>query len=103
MLRSFDYAASSYLLENGAGGGSGGGNREKYTEFWYREVSTAFLESYRKETDGSPFIPTSSRDFNLLLNTFILEKAVYELMYELNHRPAWTAIPLRALSLLFPG
>ncbi len=104
MLRSFDYAASSYLLENSESGKNNGINKiekeGKNAGFWYQNVSDVFLKAYREATAGVPFIPSAPEDFQLLLNTFILEKAVYELKYELNNRPPWTVIPLRGLSLL---
>jgi len=39
-------------------------------------------------------VPTSPVDFQLLLDAFLLDKALYELNYELNNRPAWVRIPL---------
>ena len=46
--------------------------------------------------DGN-FMPAEQEDYNILLDTFLLEKAVYELNYELNNRIKWTLIPLRGI------
>ena len=40
------------------------------------------------------FLPSSSTDFRKLLDVFLLDKALYEILYELNSRPAWVRIPM---------
>ncbi len=62
--------------------------------FW---MSVAFLSAYRRAAQGAPFRPSSSHDFEQLLGACLLEKAIYELRYELNNRPDWVYLPLRAL------
>jgi maltose alpha-D-glucosyltransferase/alpha-amylase len=45
----------------------------------------------------APFIPGKKEDLDMMLKIFLLEKAVYELGYELNHRPNWLAIPIKGI------
>jgi maltose alpha-D-glucosyltransferase / alpha-amylase len=60
-------------------------------------VSSAFLRAYIAATQGAPFLPSNADDRDTLLHAFILDKALYELGYELNNRPEWVHIPLTGL------
>jgi predicted trehalose synthase len=62
----------------------------------------AFLRGYLPEgREHPPFLPQARARLDVLLDLFETEKLFYELAYELNNRPTWVAIPLRAaLSLL---
>ena len=86
MLRSFAYAAtaSSFLRDTEAPPG------------WEQAVREEFLEGYRSTIDPS-LVPSGS-GMDKLLAVFELEKAVYELRYELDHRPDWVAIPVAGIS-----
>jgi len=102
MLRSFHYAAYAGLHRQRAVGMARGTEREKgvdLAEFWCRWVSAAFLGDYLAAAGVEGFLPASA-DLGPFLEIFLLEKAVYELGYELNNRPDWVAIPLRGLARL---
>jgi maltose alpha-D-glucosyltransferase/alpha-amylase len=66
-------------------------------------VSGTFLNAYIEAAGTHRFIPPNKKDLTVLLETFILEKSVYELNYELNNRPDWLAIPLRGLDYSIKG
>lgn len=96
MLRSFHYAAYSatfkqivrpedmYILQ-------------PWADLWYRYVGGVFLNAYLQTAEKAPFLPQDRDEFEFLLKDFILEKAVYEIGYELNNRPNWVIIPLKGI------
>jgi maltokinase len=88
MLRSFAYAASASELEHGV----------KPPEDWEERARSDFLAGYLDEVDSS-IIP-SGQAFDRLLSLFELEKAVYELRYELDNRPDWVRIPAAGIARL---
>jgi maltose alpha-D-glucosyltransferase/alpha-amylase len=105
MLRSFHYAAYAGLHRQQDLGMARGAKREEgveLAEFWCRWVSAAFLQAYLDAGADGGFLP-SAADLDTFLEIFLLEKAVYELGYELNNRPDWVAIPLRGLDRVLEG
>jgi maltose alpha-D-glucosyltransferase/alpha-amylase len=101
MLRSFHYAAYAPLLASTGSVNVDNGNREKlygWAEVWAKWVSERFLDEYLKTARGAEFLPPSREEIMALLQLHVLEKAVYELGYELNNRPDWVAIPLEGIS-----
>ena len=97
MLRSFGYAALTGL---GAATVARPEDRERlapWADLWETWVSAAFLRAYLNVTRHQPFMPAHPDDFELLLQAFVLDKALYELGYELNNRPDWVHIPLTGL------
>jgi maltose alpha-D-glucosyltransferase / alpha-amylase len=94
MLRSFSYAAQVGYLNYVARRPREATPLEPWARLWEAGVSSAFLSSYREAIAAGDLAPASVGDFNLLLDAFLLDKALYELSYELNNRPAWVRIPL---------
>jgi maltose alpha-D-glucosyltransferase/alpha-amylase len=60
-------------------------------------VAAAFLRAYRETAQGAAFLPAGNSDFQELLEIFLLDKALYEVLYELNARPDWVRIPLMGI------
>jgi maltose alpha-D-glucosyltransferase/alpha-amylase len=98
MIRSFHYAVYSALLKYTGGGPDDSAGLQAWAEVWYHYVSGTFLSSYMNTVRDAGFVPEDRDEFALLLQCFLLEKAVYELGYELNNRPEWVLIPLRGIS-----
>jgi maltokinase len=86
MLRSFAYAASAAELAGGSPAPDG----------WEGRAREEFLSGYFENVDRT-LIPSSQDAIDRLLSLFELEKAVYELRYELNHRPDWLGIPVAGI------
>jgi trehalose synthase-fused probable maltokinase len=93
MLRSFHYAAHA-----GGGAGAAGADRQVRMELWHRQATSAFLEAYLGAAGGAPFLPPGEEERRGLLELHLLEKALYELGYELNSRPDWVWLPLTGLA-----
>ncbi|MEM9889034.1 MAG: putative maltokinase, partial [Bacteroidota bacterium] len=98
MIRSFHYAAYGELYLH----------TEKYNKLelseleawaaqWFHYISRFFLTAYFDRVEGQAFVPKDRDQLSLLLRTFILEKAIYEVGYEMNARPDWLKIPLRGV------
>jgi maltose alpha-D-glucosyltransferase / alpha-amylase len=96
MLRSFDYASQAALRSDQIEPAALPGLRP-WGRFWVQCVSAAFLRSYLATAGTESFVPQAPDDLDLQLNTMLLEKALYELRYELNMRPDWVRIPLRGI------
>jgi maltose alpha-D-glucosyltransferase/alpha-amylase len=96
MMRSFQYAAYSALWQP-AMRKEDVPFLERWADLWYRQMSSVFLQSYLKTTAGAIFIPKNTDDLQIMLEAYLLDKAVYEIGYELNHRPTWVVIPIRGV------
>lgn len=98
MLRSFHYAAYSGLFAHRANGGADSpAALEQMADSWQLWVSAAYLRSYLQTAGSAPFLPQTREDLEVVLDAYLLEKAVYELIYELNNRPNWVMIPLKGI------
>ncbi len=71
---------------------------EEWGRAWCDAVSQAFLGAYLAEADGASWIPEDPEGLRVLLDTSLLEKAVYELTYELNNRPTWVPVALMGIT-----
>jgi maltokinase len=89
MLRSFAYAASASTLLRGTPAPAG----------WEQQARQGFLDAYLETVDQS-LLPAGRPAIDKLLAIFELEKAVYELRYELNNRPDWVPIPVAGIARL---
>ncbi|HUH06234.1 MAG TPA: hypothetical protein VML96_00370 [Egibacteraceae bacterium] len=92
MLRSFDYASAAERLSAGAAPPSPEVIRA--AEGWRDEARRRFLDGYLEIAGEAEIVPASSHSIQVLLDAFELDKAVYELGYELANRPSWLQIPI---------
>jgi maltose alpha-D-glucosyltransferase/alpha-amylase len=102
MIRSLHYAGQAAALrvdlEFGVSFESAQrGRLEDWLSIWHREVTGQFLDSYLEVAAISPHLPSSKKDLECLLDFFRLEKAMYELGYEVNTRPDWVDVPARGI------
>jgi trehalose synthase-fused probable maltokinase len=101
IVRSFQYAAEAGLRDQQARGLV---PPDQYTglaargRVWQTWVTIAFIGAYLEAADGHPFVPTDPADTHALLTAYVLDKALYEVRYDLNHRPSWAPIPLRGIA-----
>lgn len=97
MIRSFHYAAYGSLFLDNQIRKEDISTLVPYVELWYHYISGFFMRSYLKTAGQAGFIPDNAGDLEILLQTYLLQKAVYELNYELNNRPDWVIVPLRGI------
>ncbi len=108
MVRSFDYAAHAALRTSEIGAmpirPEDQAALEPWARYWSTWVTATYLKSYLATVGERPFLPASTQDRATMLDAYLLEKAVYEIAYELNNRPTWVSIPLQGiLDLLAAG
>jgi maltose alpha-D-glucosyltransferase / alpha-amylase len=94
MIRSFHYAAYTALLREASVRKHDAPLLRPWADVWYRYVASIFLGSYLETAGNASFIPEDKEDLNTMLKAYLLEKAIYELGYELNNRPEWVVTPL---------
>lgn len=86
MLRSFSYAAAT--------------SQVGFAQDWAAAAGQSFLRGYWTTAGDAPFVPRTVEEKELLVDVMLMEKALYELRYELDNRPDWVIIPLRGLASL---
>jgi len=97
MVRSFHYVAHSGMRQNPSIRQEDYSALDPWAELWSNYVSGIYLDSYRDTVGKADFIPKNNIDFINLFQAFLLEKAAYEIGYELNNRPDWVIIPLKGI------
>jgi maltose alpha-D-glucosyltransferase/alpha-amylase len=99
MVRSFHYAANAALRTEAAAVTRPEDRPalERWGHAWYYWVSATFLNSYLAIMADSPILPPSRESRQVLLDAYLLDKAIYEIAYELNNRPDWVGLPLEGI------
>jgi len=70
---------------------------EEWAQAWYFWVSATFLKSYLEFTAGIHVLPQTREGMKIILDAYLLNKAIYEVDYELNNRPDWVGLPLKGV------
>jgi maltose alpha-D-glucosyltransferase/alpha-amylase len=97
MLRSFDYAVRLSMHGFKADDLRVRMSVQRWADAWRAEVRALFLAAYRETLGDSPVVPRDPEAMARVLAVFELEKAVYELGYEMNNRPDWIWVPLQGV------
>jgi maltose alpha-D-glucosyltransferase/alpha-amylase len=102
MLRSFSYAAFSglnaFAQRRPPNNEAEARNLDAWARLWQNAVSTEFLRAYNATVrPANPELLPSPSQAQLLLDAYLLEKSLYELLYELDNRPTWVRIPLAGI------
>ncbi len=97
MLRSFHYASVFGLQLGGVIRPEDVTTLEPWRRLWHDWVTAAYLQTYQSIVGNADFLPGSREGREALLRAFLLEKAIYELRYELNNRPSWVRVPVDGL------
>jgi maltose alpha-D-glucosyltransferase/alpha-amylase len=97
MIRSLHYAVHTALASFGSTRSADMAALEPWALPWYRCAAGSFLSTYLDVMDGTGILPPDRPRLCTLLDALLIEKAVYELAYELNNRPGWVGVPLRGI------
>jgi maltose alpha-D-glucosyltransferase/alpha-amylase len=97
MLRSINYVAVAALRGATHDRAEDTSALEPLARDWELRSIDAFLSGYREAIAGCPSYPSDPAHAQQLLDLFVLEKAFYEISYELANRPAWVRIPLEGI------
>jgi maltose alpha-D-glucosyltransferase / alpha-amylase len=100
MLRSFHYAVAFALMrerERAVHAAPELDALDRWGRFWHTWVGVSFLHGYLEAAEGTSLIPADDAVKQLMLDAYLLEKALYELGYELANRPAWVRIPVEGI------
>lgn len=99
MLRSFNYAAYAALVNQAGFRADEAETIKKWSNTWEELVCDIFLSGYLDAAGGTAagYLPDSMEKLNKVLSLFKLDKAFYEINYELNNRPDWIEVPLQYL------
>ncbi len=100
MIRSFHYAAHVALHDQASTvvRSEDVPRLEEWARAWYLWVSASFLHAYLELMADTPILPARPEDLEVLLDGYLLQKALYEVNYEMNNRPNWLSVPLQGIT-----
>ncbi|WP_338874842.1 putative maltokinase [Spirosoma sp. SC4-14] len=97
MIRSYHYAVSAKLFNSVETDGLTSEHLQRVSDRWFYLIRDTFMNAYL-DVFGTPHaLFKNNYEINFLLLVYLLEKAVYELGYEISYRPSWVKIPLRGI------
>jgi maltose alpha-D-glucosyltransferase/alpha-amylase len=97
MIRSFDYAVVAAVRNLADTRPAAEASMTQLAEAWRQRAVDGFRAAYRRTMRGCPSYPANKRLGRQMVNFFMLEKAVYEVSYELANRPGWVEIPMKGV------
>jgi maltose alpha-D-glucosyltransferase/alpha-amylase len=103
MIRSLHYAAHAVSFGYVPGvvkGREQAAHIDRWADHWHEWVSGVFLQGFLEASQGMEFLPGTDTEKQVLLKAHLIEKAVIEISYELEHRPEWVGIPVHGLLLM---
>ncbi|MDQ4125380.1 MAG: alpha-amylase, partial [Actinomycetota bacterium] len=98
MLRSFSYAATSALFDRAEPDSDEWKRLQPWADTWEALARDRFLASYLRKSHEGRFLAQDRETLGVLLDFFEIDKALYELEYELGHRPEWVRIPASGIA-----
>jgi maltose alpha-D-glucosyltransferase/alpha-amylase len=97
MIRSFDYAATTAARRMAEARPAMVQRIDRLADLWRQRGVDGFRAAYRKSMRGCAAYPANKLHAKALIDFFTLDKAIYEVNYELANRPDWVAIPLNGI------
>jgi len=97
MIRSYHYAISAKLFTSSELAAVDPGRLQAVSDRWFKLMRDTYLDAYLNTIGHGHPLLYNSTEVNYLLLIYLLEKAVYELGYEISYRPTWVKIPLKGI------
>jgi maltose alpha-D-glucosyltransferase/alpha-amylase len=100
MIRSFHYAVQTAITMMADRGLAKSENQDRvacWAAYWRDWVCATFLRAYHSTMGNSRILPANRGQLAVLLDAFLIDKAIYEIGYELNHRPTWLNLPFKGI------
>lgn len=97
LVRSIDYSTTAALTRALKSPSDEPGRLNEALELWRIRATAAFLDGYRQTMGDSPVWPADPEAADRWLDFFLIEKALYEIDYEIAHRPDWLRVPLAGI------
>jgi maltose alpha-D-glucosyltransferase/alpha-amylase len=97
LLRSIDYSTTAALERALKSAPDEHGKIARALDIWRERSAATFVDTYRKTVAGHALWPNDATTADRVLDFFLLEKAFYEIGYELSHRPEWLRVPLAGI------
>ncbi|HVZ18571.1 MAG TPA: hypothetical protein VG897_15735, partial [Terriglobales bacterium] len=99
IIRSFHYVSYAVLFGQVPGIVAGGDAQqlEKWADAWSTCMSGVLMKSYFDAAGDNEFLPSTQKERRVLLQSYMIEKCLKEIMHELEYRPSWLRIPIRGL------
>ncbi len=100
MIRSFHYKAHTGLIAPASVRPEDIPVLEPWADLWFTYTAGAFFRAYLHAAEGASFLPKNREEIAILLDTFLLDKAIGEIADTLNRHPEWTPVALRGIGRL---
>src|SRR5712671_5743671 len=97
LLRSIDYSTTAALERALKSAPDEHGKIARALDIWRERSTATFVDTYRTTVADRLIWPSNARRAERVLDFFLLEKAFYEIGYELAHRPEWLRVPLAGI------
>ena len=94
VVRSLDYAATAALHRIPNASAEESARLDAFLDDWRRKTAVEFYAGVREAAGASRLWPQDDQAARALLRFFVVEKAIYEIGYELANRPDWIVVPL---------
>ncbi len=103
MVRSFHYAVHSAVRAGDFVEPERAVAIAPWARLWYVSAAGTYLREYLDAVEGAPFHAQAREEMRVLLQALLLDKALYEVLYEANNRPEWLPIPVAGITELVEG
>jgi maltose alpha-D-glucosyltransferase / alpha-amylase len=103
LVRSIDYSTTAALERALRTAPDEHGRLAAALAVWRERSAATFVAAYRETITDPRLWPQGTEESDRLLDFFLIDKALYEIEYELSHRPDWVRVPLAGILRILPA